>query len=133
MSTLDRIREGNLRGSLLDRARRLRGRPRYLLPHTAKLKRRTSCRRLNELSARLGTHVEYLEIGVHFGLTLEGVRAAHRTGVDPAPQLDAARLPNDVDFSERPLTSSLLGWVQRDCSILSSSTVYTNLNRPIAT
>lgn len=97
-STADRMREGNLRGSLINRYRRARGRPRYLLPHAARLKRRTSCRRLNQLSMRLGPDVAYLEIGVHFGLTLECVHAAHRTGVDPAPGFDPHRLPADVSF-----------------------------------
>ncbi len=57
-----------------------------------------SARRINALHSRMRGARRYLEIGVFAGETLQNVRAAERTGVDPAPRFDVQRLPHGVHF-----------------------------------
>lgn len=57
-----------------------------------------SARRINALQSRLRGARRYLEIGVFAGETLQNVRCADRTGVDPAPRFDTQQLPHGVHF-----------------------------------
>ena len=57
-----------------------------------------SAKRLNAIAHGMSKCDKYLEIGVAQGLTLEQVRVAEKTGVDPSPQFDESKLPKGVTF-----------------------------------
>lgn len=57
-----------------------------------------TARRINTLVREVPGLQRYLEIGVDRARTFQEVTAAERTGVDPAPRFNSARLPANVRF-----------------------------------
>jgi len=55
-----------------------------------------SARRVNKLQRGLVNASSYLEVGVQYGVTLEGVKFPERVGVDPFPMFDLKALPRGV-------------------------------------
>ena len=59
-----------------------------------------SAKRLNRMAEAVGA-TRYLEIGIQHGLTLESVVVETRIGVDPAHDINTARLPSGVTVITR--------------------------------
>lgn len=72
---------------------RATGSPPRLRPRAATFRYPTA-RRINEMVRVVGA-ADYLEIGLHAGITFERVSAPKKWGVDPAPRFPVDRLPSD--------------------------------------